>query len=114
MSVTLDTPHFERSPLNDDKSMDKSLISNKLPMSVTTDTFQDPIGPCGPLEQSLDSFRDSTMAALSSDSNFGVHPVVRYCYSGHAVGITFKVILITTLRVRIRRAQGEDYGHGLG
>ena len=43
--VTLDTFHVERSPLNDDKER------NMPPMSVTAETSQDPIGPCGPFEQ---------------------------------------------------------------
>ena len=56
---------------------------NKLLMSFTAETSQDPIGPCGPLEQSEDSCRHSTMAALSSTLDFGVKSVVAYG-RGHA------------------------------
>ena len=70
MVVTLDTSHFERSPLNDD-------VENNKVISVTAETSQDPIGPCGPLEQSVgDRFRHSTMAALSCALDFGAHTVV--------------------------------------
>ena len=55
-------------------------------MSVTVDTSQDPIGPCGPLEQSADSFRHSTMAAWSSALDLGAHPVVGY-RKCHIVGV---------------------------
>ena len=51
-------------------------------MSTTFDTSQDPIGPCGPLEQ---SGRHSLMAAWISSVFFGDHPVVEY-YRGYTVG----------------------------
>ena len=76
MLVTLDTSHLEMSPLKDDAA-ETSHVSNKLFMSVTAETSQDPIGPCGPLEQSVgDSWRHSLMVALSSALDFGGHPVV--------------------------------------
>ena len=79
MVVTLDTSHFERSPSNL-SAPGTSVASNKLSISVTADTSQDPIGPCGPLEQSVgDSFRHSTTAAWRSALDFGAHaPVVGY------------------------------------
>ncbi len=45
------------------------------PMSVTLDTSQDPIGPCEPWEQSLDSLRNSPIAAFSSALDFGLKTV---------------------------------------
>ena len=44
-------------------------------MSVTAETSHDPIGPCGPFEQSEDSLMHCTMAALSSALDFGAHLV---------------------------------------
>ena len=72
MLATLDTSHLEISLLNDDAAGTISLL-NKLFMSVTAETSHDPICPCGPLEQSEDSFRHSRMAAWSSALDFGVH-----------------------------------------
>ena len=46
-------------------------------MSVTAETSQNPIRPYGPLEQSVDSFRHSTIAAWSSALDFGANAVVR-------------------------------------
>ena len=77
MVVTLDTSHLEMSPLNDDASNSRH-ISNKLFMSATAETSQDPIGPCGPSEQSkAGSFRHCSMAASSSALDFGAHPVTQ-------------------------------------
>ena len=97
MLVTLDTSHFEISPLNDGAeenmyamvvTLDTSHLEispvnlfapyNNQLMSIKAETSQDPIGPCGPLEQSEESRRHSLMAALSSAFDFGAHPVVRY------------------------------------
>ena len=76
MLVTLDTSHLEMSTLNVSGVLTYHL-SNKPFISVTAETSQDPIGPCGPLEQSAgDSWRHSLMAALSSASDFGEYPVV--------------------------------------
>ena len=70
---------------------------NNWSMSITAETSQDPIGPCGLLEQSVgDSFRHSTMAALSSVLDFGAHPVVGY-YRGHAGGARVRVAIVITL-----------------
>ena len=81
MLVTLDTSHSEMSPLHDDAN------ANNVFMSVTAETSQDPIGPCGPLEQSAgDSSRHSVMAALSSALDFGAHPVVGH-HTGHMVSL---------------------------
>ena len=56
-------------------------------MSVTCDTCHDLIGPRGPLEQSLDSFKHSTIAARSSFFDLGAHPAVGYYnrQQGHTV-----------------------------
>ena len=54
MVVTLDTSHLEMSPVNLSASGTTSSL-NKLLISVTADTSQELIGPCGPLEQSVDS-----------------------------------------------------------
>merc|ERR1719331_1083592 len=44
-------------------------------MLATFETSQDPIGPCGPLEQSKSPpFRHSAMAAWSSALDFGAQP----------------------------------------
>ena len=76
MLVTLDTSHLERSPLNDG-------AENNKPISVTAETSQDPIGPCGPLEQSVgDSWRHCTMAACSSALEYGENPVALYASHG--------------------------------
>merc|ERR1719472_802609 len=54
MNFTLDTSHFERSPLNLFAPGIGCLVllTNNQLMSGTAETSQDPIGPCGPLEQS--------------------------------------------------------------
>ena len=74
MVLTLDTSHSEISPVN---LFDAGTLNNQL-ISVTADTFHDPIAPCGPLEQSLDTFRHSLMAAWSCA--FGANTVVEECY----------------------------------
>ena len=95
--VTLDTSHLERSPLND------GLENNKV-MSITAETSQDPIGPCGPLEQSVgDSWRHCTIAACSSAFEYGENPVAAYYCMRYMVG------------VRVRFRAGElGIGGGLG
>ena len=60
-------------------------------MSVTAETSHDPIGPCEPLEQSVDSCRHCSMAARSSAFDFGDHPVVLYYYSGDTVGVRVRL-----------------------
>ena len=46
-------------------------------MTVIAETSQDPIGPCEPLEQSMeDSLRHSLMAAWSSVFDLGANTVV--------------------------------------
>ena len=79
MLVVLDTSHLERSPLNLSAPGTRSLLASKNNwcISVTAETSQDPIGPCGPLEQSKsDAFRHSTMAAWSSTFDFGAQALV--------------------------------------
>ena len=101
MLIILDTSHFERSPLNlsaPGTGFCFASTNNQL-MSVTAETFQDPIGPCGPLEQSVGgSFRHSAMAALNSAVDFGAHAVARY-YRVHTVGVRPRVICA---RARVR------------
>ena len=92
MVVTLGTSHAEMSPLNEAVT---SRLSNRLFISVTADTFQDPIGPSGPLEQSADSFRHTIMAAVSSALDPGTHPVE---------GVLYQRMVM--LRVRFRDRAG--------
>ena len=77
MVVTLDTSHLEISPVNLFDAGTASALNNQL-ISVTADTFHEPIAPCGPLEQSVDTFRHSLMAAWSSA--FGGTPMVEKYY----------------------------------
>ena len=72
--VIFDTSHLEMSPLNLFAPGTESSLNNW--MSTTADTSHDPIGPCGPLEQSVDSRRHSAIAAWSSALDFGAHPAV--------------------------------------
>ena len=83
--VTLDTSHLERSPLNDG-------VENNKVMSITAETSQDPIGPCGLLEQSVgDSWRHCTIAACSSAFEYGENPVAGYRCMRHTVGVRVQV-----------------------
>ena len=78
MLVTLDTSHLEISPLNlsaPGRGLQPPSANNgpDEPRLVTAEMSQDPIGPCGPLEQSKsERFRHSLMAAVSSAFDFGV------------------------------------------
>ena len=84
ISVTLDTSHLERSPTNlfaAEAGLYFEWNNNSL-MSVTPKTSHDPIGPCGPLEQSEDSFRHSATAAWRSALDFGAHSVSGHYFSG--------------------------------
>ena len=72
MLVTLDTSQSEMSPVNFFPPVTLSRFNNWL-ISVTSDTSQDPIGPCGPLEQSVDSCRHSLIATWSFALDFGAH-----------------------------------------
>ena len=100
MVVTLDTSHLETSPLNDaaEAKIDSMLVTldtshlemsplilfapgitsllNNWPILVTADTSQDPIGPCEPLKQSVDSCRHSLMADWSSALDSGAQPAM--------------------------------------
>ena len=90
----MDTSHLEISPLNDNadvKTLRMLVFSldtkNNQLMSVTAETSQNPIGPCGPLEHLLDTFRHSTMANRRLALNFGGHAVVGYyCRGGWGCG----------------------------
>ena len=65
--------------------------------------FQDPIGPCGPLEQSVESFRHSAMAAWSSALDVGAHSVAGRYYGGYTVAIRVVVrMMVVSIGVRIR------------
>ena len=102
MFVILDTSHFEMSPLNDDadpnvprmlvtvdtSQFDISPLNSSVPgrrllfasknnrlISVTAGTCQDPIGPSGPLEQSVDNCRHCLMAFWSSALACGAQPM---------------------------------------
>ena len=44
-------------------------------LSAKAETSHDPIGPCGPLEQSVDSSRHSLIAYWSSPLDCGAHAV---------------------------------------
>ena len=69
-------------------------------LSVTAETSHDPIGPCGPLEQSEDSLTHSAMASWSSPLDFGVQAVVGCYYSGYMVMVRVRVRMM--IRVSIR------------
>ena len=120
MSVTPDTSQSEMSPVNLSALGTSSLLNNML-ISVTADTSQDPIGPCGPLEQSANSFGHSLMAAWSSSWDFGAHPVRGYDYRVYTVAIRVRVAIMMRVRVSDRvkvRLMLEDEGRarirGLG
>ena len=67
-------------------------------ISVIAETSQAPIGPCGPLEQSVGSCRHSFMAAWSSALDFGAHPV-----AGIVFGVArLRVRVIITVSVRVQ------------
>ena len=85
MVVTPDTSHFEMSPLNELAS------SNILPMLVTLDTSHSSIGPCGPLVQSpfRDNFRHLTTALLSSGLDCGENTSVGWG-RGETLGLSSK------------------------
>ena len=78
MVVTLDTSHSEISPVKLLGVEAASALSSQL-ISVTADTFHDPIGPCGPLEQSVDTCRHSRMAAWSSAFGLNAKMCVYEC-----------------------------------
>ena len=70
MSVTLETSHFEISPLN------LSASENNCRVLGTLDTSQDPIGPCKLLEQSVDTLVHSITAVWSCALSFGANPAI--------------------------------------
>ena len=73
MLVTLDTSQLDMSPMN---LFALGTNLNNWLISVIAETSQDPIGPCGPLEQSADSFRHSLMVtwSLAFAVDFASHP----------------------------------------
>ena len=101
MSVTLDTSHLDMSPMNLFAPGTTSRLNNRL-MSVTADTSQDPIGPCGPLEQSGDSFRHSAMAAWSSALALRAPAAVGRYYSGYKVVVMVRVRMMVSISIRFR------------
>ena len=78
-------------------------------LSATAETSHDPIGPCGPLEQSLDSLTHSAMASWSSDLDFGAHAVVGRCYSGYMVEARVIVRMMIRVGMRFRLATWWDW-----
>ena len=99
MFVTLDTSHLEMSLLNLFVPGITSSLNNWR-ILVTAETSQDPIGPCGPLEHSVDSFRHSKMAAWSSTLDFGGHPGVGI--TGGTVGDSERITIMIRAKVRFR------------
>ena len=92
VSFTLDTSHFEMSPLNDVAPLN---ISN---MSLTAETFQFPIGPCGPLVQSPtgDCLRHAATAATNSGLSRGLNNGVVGMFS---VGVEVRVVVVMAAAV---------------
>ena len=105
MSVTLDTSHFERSPLNkkapenmfdivvtrETSHLERSPLNdiapeNKLFMSVTLETSHEPIGPCGPFSQRLKCILlvHASTALLTSARDCGLKPVAAAVVNGGA------------------------------
>ena len=103
MPVALDTSQLDMSPVNLLAPGTKSLLNNSL-MSATAETSHDPIGPCGPLEQSVgDSCRHSLMAAWSSSSDLKASAVVKYYDMGFTlVGFRVKGRLMVRFGVQVR------------
>ena len=98
MSVTFDTSHLEIPP-----GIVFALViesKNNQLISVTAETCHDSVGPCGPLEQSLPSFRHSTMAAWSSALDFGAQPAVG------TIGVRKRITIMIRIRVRARVTAG--------
>ena len=86
-------------------------------MSVTAETSQNPIGPCGPLEHLLDTFRHSTMANRRSALNFGGHAVVGYYCRGVGVMVRVTIMIRFAFRVRVAlrdKARAKVRGLGSG
>ena len=70
-------------------------------ISVTAERSHDPIGPCGPLEQSVDIFRHSAMAAWSSSLDFGAQPVVRGHKRVYTIPVRARVGIMCAGRIRV-------------
>ena len=98
MSVTPDTSQPEMSPVNLSALGTSSLLNN-MAISVTADTSQDPIGPCGPFEQSANSFGHSLMAPWSSSLDFGAHPVPGYDRRIYTFAVRVGVAIMMRVRV---------------
>ena len=60
------------------------------------------MGPCGPLEQLLDSLRHFLMVARSFAVDSGARPVMRYYYRGRTVGVRWRVRIMIRVMVRVR------------
>ena len=105
MLVTLDTSHFETSPLNcfDPRTRLPFASTNNQLMSVTADTSHDPIGPCGASEQSSGSCWHSPMAVWSSAFDCGAHPVVVYYYAVFEMELGLGLGLDVTVSLEDRR-----------
>ena len=85
-------------------------LYNNLLMSVTAEISQDPIGPCRPLEQSEDSCKHSTMAALSSGLDVGDHSVVEYHNRGTMVGVRVGVRVRIMIRFGVTKRAEPIWG----
>ena len=95
MLVTADTSHADRSWLKD------CTWANIDCVSVTADTSHDPIGPCGPLEQSptSDSLMHASTASWSSVLFWGANA---------AVTATTKACRVGALAVMVRTRVGTE------
>ena len=111
MVVTLDTSHLEISPLNDDKGKNMAFM-----LSGMAETSQDPIGPCGPLEQSKSfSVRHSTMAALSSASDVRANAAVAHYNRGYTSGVKMGVLIMIRVTFSLtNRVRGWGQGQREG
>ena len=108
MLVTLDTSHFEMSPLND---FAEANMSN---MSATPETSHDPIGPCEPLEQSESPpFRHALMAVWSCAFDFGAKPVA-LCYCMGPFGFTVVARVRVWVRIKVSVKIGVRVDHEVG
>ena len=92
-------------------------------MSVIPETSQDPIGPCGPLEQLVgDSCRHSKIAVVNCLLFIGAQSVISSkviglksvmgCDSGHTLGVTLMISIMLKIsdRARVINSSSEYNG----
>ena len=90
-------------------------MTNEKLVSVTAETSQDPIGPCGVVPQVRDIFMHCAMPAFSSALDFGAHAVMNYFNRGYTVRLRARVRIMIRVRVGVRGVglgsgnQLEDY-----